>query len=431
MEEERTGPQWLVRGKVDEVLFCKVFREKRPLCYCDGAFFGVEGRVGSEDKLRQEIYYDLSPHLSTGLSKAVNKILDVMRLEYADENLRGECTRIHVDNGTYTLGEGFSPMKSVCRHRLPVAYDPTAPEPGLWLNFLSQLLEPMDILTLQEYMGYCLIPTTKGQKMLIITGRGGEGKSRIGVVMKKLLGINMGLGSISKVEVNKFARADLEHLLVLVDDDLKLEALPSTNVIKSIITSELPMDLERKGIQSYQGKLDCRFMAFGNGTLRSQYDQSYGFFRRQIILNAKAPARGRRDDPYLGDRLSKEAEGILLWCIAGLERLIMNDFRFTLSPESEENLYTAMAESNSVLDFMCSVGYFRFRPEGCATTKQLYRAYCAWCSDNMVTPMGPRSFSVSLKQDQQLYCLRYDTHIPVTGTDIEARGYWGIEVVPR
>ena len=41
-----------------------------------------------------------------------------------------------------------------------------------------------DILTLQEYLGYCLIPSTKGQKMLIITGKGGEGKSRIGLVMR-------------------------------------------------------------------------------------------------------------------------------------------------------------------------------------------------------------------------------------------------------
>ena len=47
-----------------------------------------------------------------------------------------------------------------------------------------------DILTLQEYLGYCLIPSTKGQKMLIITGKGGEGKSRIGLVMRSLLGRN-------------------------------------------------------------------------------------------------------------------------------------------------------------------------------------------------------------------------------------------------
>ncbi len=62
-------------------------------------------------------------------------------------------------------------------------------------------------------MGYCLIPSTKAQKMLFLTGKGGEGKSRIGLVMQSLLGNNMNTGSIAKVETSPFARADLEHEL--------------------------------------------------------------------------------------------------------------------------------------------------------------------------------------------------------------------------
>ena len=53
----------------------------------------------------------------------------------------------------------------------------------------------------------------------------------------------MNTGSIAKVETSPFARADLEHELVMLDDDMKLEALPQTNHIKAIITAELPMDL--------------------------------------------------------------------------------------------------------------------------------------------------------------------------------------------
>ena len=57
----------------------------------------------------------------------------------------------------------------------------------------------------------------------------------------------MATGSIAKIESSRFARADLEHELVMLDDDMKLEALPQTNHIKAIVTAELPMDLERKG----------------------------------------------------------------------------------------------------------------------------------------------------------------------------------------
>ena len=110
-----------------------------------------------------------------------------------------------------------------------MSYQTEAPAPEQWLRFLSELLEPEDIPALQEYLGYCLIPSTKGQKMLMLIGKGGEGKSRIGVVMNAIFGFNMNTTSIQKVENNRFARADLEGKLLMVDDDLDMNALTKTN----------------------------------------------------------------------------------------------------------------------------------------------------------------------------------------------------------
>ena len=45
-----------------------------------------------------------------------------------------------------------------------------------------------DILTLQEYLGYCLILTIRGPVMMLLKGNGGEGKNRIGVVIQNALG---------------------------------------------------------------------------------------------------------------------------------------------------------------------------------------------------------------------------------------------------
>ena len=73
--------------------------------------------------------------------------------------------------------------------------------------------------------------------------------------------------NIQKVEHNRFARADLEYRLLMVDDDMKLEALKDTNYIKTIVTLEDKMDLERKSKQSVQGNLYVRFLCFGNGSL--------------------------------------------------------------------------------------------------------------------------------------------------------------------
>ena len=146
---------------------------------------------------------------------------------------------------------------------------------------------------MQEFIGYCLIPSNKGQRMMVIKGSGGEGKSQIGVVLSRLFGCNMKDGSIGKISENRFARADLENRLLMVDDDLNMNALPKTNYIKSIVTAEAKMDVERKGIQSYQSDIYARFLCFGNGALTALYDHSDGFWRRQLVLTTKDCQPGR------------------------------------------------------------------------------------------------------------------------------------------
>ena len=73
---------------------------------------------------------------------------------------------------------------------------------------------------------------------MVIKGNGGEGKSQIGAVLSTIFGTNMKDGSIGKISENRFARADLEHILLCVDDDMRMEALRQTNYVKSIVTAQ-------------------------------------------------------------------------------------------------------------------------------------------------------------------------------------------------
>ena len=435
MQQKKELPCWVGKnGWIDEVAFANEFYMKQYIVYQDGAFFSPEGRITDEQVLKSMIYRQIREYAKVGVSAKVERILSALRLEAAQTCLTEDPGRdimtINVANGTYYCDREFSPMKHLCRYRLPVSYNPEAPAPEKWLKFLSELLHEEDIPTLQEYMGYCLVPCTLGQKMLLITGKGGEGKSRVGVVLKSLLGDNMNLGSISKVEKSPFARADLQHILLMVDDDLKMEAMDQTNYLKSIITAELPMDLERKGIQSYQGKLNVRFLAFGNGSLQALHDRSHGFFRRQILLEAKERPLDRKDDPWLGWKLEQEKEGILLWCIEGLERLIINNFKFTQSRRARENLLRSMLQGNNVVEFLRSEGYIRFDPEGQASSKRLYEAYTDWCGDNALKPLSAMSFWGYLQQNLQTYHISTTKNIPIGGGKY-ARGFTGIRIQPR
>ena len=116
------------------------------------------------------------------------------------------------------------------------------------------------------------------------------------------------------------------------------------------------MDLEKKGVQSYQGTMYARLVGFGNGTMKSLYDRSLGFFRRQIILTTKDRPPDRVDDPFLSEKLAEEREGIFLWAFEGLQRLIANEYRFTISDRSQDNLKQSIEEGNNVLLFLKSEG---------------------------------------------------------------------------
>lgn len=424
------NPVWFDGKKINEALFCEEFLRDYPIVTVNGAFFTVNGRVHDENRLKKIVYDRIKYFVTSGIAKKVTNLLDVMRMECCAAKLPLYQDRIYVANGTYFLDGTFSDNKDICRNRLPIAYMPDAPQPVTWLHFLSQLLEPEDILTLQEFIGYCFIPSTKGQKMLMLVGKGGEGKSRIGIVLRSLLGSNMNTGSISKVETSPFARADLEHELVMLDDDMKLEALPQTNNIKSIVTSELPMDLEKKGQQSYQGDLYVRFIGLGNGVLQSLYDRSVGFFRRQIILTAKEKDPKRQDDPYIAEKMCAEAEGIFLWALEGLHRLIANDYKFTISQSAQDNMKAAVSEGNNIIEFLSSEGYIRFKADYEVSSKDLYAVYKLWCDDNAMSSLSQKSFCSFLKQNESQYHLEYTNKINIGGGKF-ARGFIGMELLQR
>ena len=429
-ENPNPVPKWVDGKKINEVLFCREFLEEHPMVSVGGAFFTVEGLVSDENLLKKQIYDKIKHHITTGLWKKVSNLVEVLRMECCVDTLPLYEDRIHMANGTLFLNGGFSAEKDFCRNRLPVAYNPNAAEPMRWLAFLSQLLYPEDISTLQEFFGYCLIPSTRGQKMLLLTGKGGEGKSRVGIVLQSLLGNNMKTGSISKVENSPFARADLQNMLVMVDDDMKMEALTQTNNIKAIVTAELPMDLEKKGQQSYQGDLRVRFLAFGNGTLQALHDRSFGFFRRQIILEARERDPNRKDDPYLAERLCAEKESIFLWALAGLQRLIRNGFQFTLSNRAKANMEAAVADGNNIVEFMKSQGYFQLKADSEVSSKDFYDVYRQWCEDNALNPLAQKTLCSYLKQNESLYNLEYTNKVHIGGGQY-ARGFLGIEVLQR
>ena len=426
---EANQPIWFDGKSINEALFCDDFLGRHKIIYTNGAFFTPDGRVTDELPLRGEIFEELKCCAVSNIPRKISNIVELMKLAALVEDFPPEADRIHLANGTLFLDGSFTEGKpDIVRCRLPVAYNPDAPTPTRWLAFLDGLLYPEDIPTLQEYIGYCLIPSNKGQRMMVIKGSGGEGKSQIGVVLSRLFGCNMKDGSIGKISENRFARADLEHTLLCVDDDMRMEALRQTNYVKSIVTAQGQMDLERKGKQSYQGWMYARLLAFSNGDLQALYDRSDGFYRRQLILTTKDKPLSRVDDPDIAEKMAAEVEGILLWAFEGLQRLVKNGFQFTESDRAKRNRELVKRDNNNVFDFLESEGYIRLKADACTSSKELYEVYKMWCEENSLNTIKSRGFSDALIANQRRYNLESTNNI-VNSSGRRVRGFIGIEAL--
>ncbi len=424
-------PTWYNGKTINESLFCQEYLATHQLLYTEQAFFTSKGRMTDETPLKESIFDLLRPYAVTSVTKKIDSIIDLLRITAHRASFPPMPDRVHLQNGTLFLdGRFIEGRTAIVRSRFPVKYDPAAPQPTTWLRFLSELLSPDDILTLQEYIGYCLIPSNKGQRMMVIKGNGGEGKSQIGTVLKHIFGSNAKDGSVGKVSENRFARADLEHIHLMIDDDMRMEALRQTNYVKSLVTAQGQMDLEKKGKQSYQGWMYARMLAFSNGNLQSLYDRSDGFYRRQLILTTKEKPAGRADDPYIAEKMCREAEGILLWAFEGLQRLVTNNYRFTESQTAKENRNDVKRDANNVISFMESTGYIRLGAEGSVSSAELYQIYYLWCQENAFTPLKQRGFSDYLVANQQKYGITHDNN-QLNSAGRRVWGFKGIAPVIR
>ena len=167
-----------------------------------------------------------------------------------------------------------------------------------------------------------------------------------------------------------------------------------------------------------------------------------------ILLSYAGPCRGKMAAsvalavvsvaggfvPYLGVyqilRLFVERraglEGILLWCLEGLHRLVQNNFRFTVSERAAANVDTIKRSSNNVIDFMESEGYFRFKADYSISSKEFYDIYKQWCEDNACHSVSAISFSAELRQNDRRYNLEATNNIYLPGGR-RVRGFVGIE----
>lgn len=421
------------RGEILDSPCADFMGQEIGLVSCGDVFYYKRGRL--EDVQVEAIFYKLAEKLGCkkGIANVAKRLTAAARYRLLIPPYKPDPTKIHVEGGTITvdLNTGrhqFTTKEEFTLNRLNVEYDPTVTDMPTMNKFLSELLIEGDILTLQEWFGYGLVPTLKAQKFLYLVGaKGGEGKSQVGLILKEILGKSCYYGaSLDQLQTNDFALAPLENILLAVDDDASSSKFKDTKRLASLVTTPY-QKLERKGVDAREFTNYSRIMACGNVVISGLYDRSDAIARRMLLIKVKPKPEGRVDDRDLLDKLKSEKTAIFNWALKGLERLISNNWDFTISDRSREAIEETQEDNDNIRGFLLDDSVVEFTDDDSdgVPTAELYSKYQVWCTSNAEKPTTEKSFSSYLKMFSEHYGIRYTQKVPGS----RKRGYRGIRVV--
>ena len=254
-----------------------------------------------------------------------------------------------------------------------VAYESTAECP-VFEKFLTQVFEDGDTVKfVQEWFGYTLYSGHKANSLLIGVGSGANGKSTLFDVLAQLVG----LSNVASVPLSNFnSEFGLEPLIGM---KLNLATESDADAFKTgklkALTAGEAISVNRKNKTEITIILPTKFVFLVN-ELPILSDSSLGFERRLIILPFNQTFTPDEQDKSLSKKLTAELEGILNWTIAGLKRLMNNNFQFTKSEAMDKAKESYFGIGNPVECFVKEK--VTKEPNNKMESTELINAYRLW-----------------------------------------------------
>ena len=301
---------------------------------------------------------------------------------------------INVRNGLYNVLEDTLTPHTPDYYstvQLNVTYDKKADCP-LFKTFLAESMggDMEQVALIQEMLGYFLIPVNSAQKCFVIVGAAGAGKS---VLLKVLNDILLGKQNVSNVSWQalneRFKTAELFGKLANIFADLPTKNIDDNGIFKALVGEDY-LTVEKKNKNPFSFQSSARLLFSCNSIPKNYGDRSEGFYRRLIIIRFNHTVPKDKRDPDLLEKFRAEADGIFLFALEGLRRLMNNHYVFSETKVNEEELQQYREESDSVLSFVkesCELG-----SAYSAGSTELFNAYKGYCEECGLKPYSQKSF---------------------------------------
>jgi putative DNA primase/helicase len=304
---------------------------------------------------------------------------------------------INVKNGLYNVLDGsLSPHSPeyLSTVQLNVNYTPGSECPR-FMKFLEYSISGSEIPLVQEMLGYFLIPVNKAQKSFVIVGEPGAGKSKLLLTLNEILLGQKNVSNIPWQSLNeRFKTAELFGKLANIFADLPTKNIDDNGIFKALVGEDF-LTAERKNKDPFTFQPYARLLFSCNAIPRNYGDKSDGFYRRLIIIRFSRAVPEEKRDAELLDKFAAEADGIFLFAVEGLKRLIANKYKFSETDATKAELQRYRIDSNSVLSFVednCEIETKAETERG-----ELFIKYREYCHNAGLSPVSQKTFNKDLE----------------------------------
>lgn len=298
------------------------------------------------------------------------------------------CKNGWVNVNTLTF-EAHTPTR-MSRFAATVDYDKKAKAPNYEAMMQSYGLPADQVRVLHQFSGLCLTGDIRQQKMLVLLGRPGCGKSTVVEIWRRVLGqlaVVKSLTTFSNENAVRFIGGSLIGKTLLHFDEADVKRAELGAHVSNLVTGDT-IDVERKAVNGnvdVQNRLKCILSA---NKLPAGQD---GIFRRMILIKfEKSFTDDMTADRDLPIKLQEEASGILNRMLQGLADLRKMG-GFTEIAGHEDLIEEYKTESDIMAEFLDTF----FVPTNTFTEEQggsyqgiatavLYKTYQKWADDNGV-----------------------------------------------
>lgn len=298
---------------------------------------------------------------------------------------------IHLANGVFTIDGGdmqlrpFSP-EFRSRNRSPIRFDAKAKCERFLNELILPAVHPEDVELLQKFAGMFLLGYNRAQRMLILDGEGGRGKTQFANAMQGLVGMSNVTQLRTQFLAERFElfRCLKRTLMVGVDVDGDFLTTKGAAVLKGLVGGDW-FDAEQKnGTGSFQMQGSFNVLVTSNTRLHVRLQGDLSAWRRRLtIVRYNAPPPPKIIYDFGGHLARTEGSGILNWALVGAQKLLSEipdeGGDFVLTPRQRGVVDSLLAESDSLRYFLqdrvIAASYESL------TTSEIVEAYAAYCPE--------------------------------------------------